>query len=98
MSSLINDYLNGSDNLLLIQAISLWGSKDEKIRYLFAENKAIMYTFVRKLGCNAIIRSKEKKITNHRKSFYFRRSYPFGNASKITFAEFKGKCNHSHRL
>lgn len=98
MSSLIIDYLNGSDNLQLIQAISLWGSKDEKMRYLFVDKKITMFKFVKKLGCDSILRSKEKKISDHRRSFYFKRSYPFGNALKITFANFKGECNNDHRF
>lgn len=76
MSSLIIDYLAGSDILELIQAISLWGSKDEKMHYLFVDKKVTMFKFVKKLGCDSILRSKEKKISDHRRSYYFKRSHP----------------------
>lgn len=102
MSSYILSYLNGSDNLEIIQAISLWGSKDEKKKYLSVSDANQMRSFVRKIAGSAIVRSKERKISDSRRSYHFEAVFPYGNAFKVTFARFHNLCIHSsfvsHRL
>lgn len=95
MSSYILSYLNGSNNLEIIQAISLWGSKDEKKKYLFLSDEKQMRSFVRKIAGRAIIHSKEKKISDSRRSYHFEAVYPYGNAFKMTVARFDTICKHS---
>lgn len=95
MNSYIRDFFNGSDNLAMVQAISLWGSQDEKKRYLYVENTCEMVVFVIMVGCNSYMKGNERKISNKRKSYYFERRIPFGNATRITFANIEGKRKHS---
>lgn len=95
MNSYIHDYINGSDNLNVIQAISLWGSPDEKQRYLFVHNTYEMLSFVMKVGCDSYMKGNQRKISDKRISYYFERRIPFGNSTKITFANIEGISKHS---
>lgn len=94
MQSLINLYINGENNLNLIQAISLWGNDDQKIAYLFAKDMVEITMFIHKTAGDTRISLNEKKISDHRRSLYFTRNYPFGNAYSATFVYSKDRCMH----
>ncbi len=84
MQSPISLFMSGENNLQLIQEISLWGNDDQKIAYLSLNSMVDVAMFVHKTADDRRISLIEKQISADRRSMYFSRNHPFGNAYSAT--------------
>ena len=92
MQSLVSLFMNGENSLQLIQAVSLWGNDDQKITYLSLKNMVEITRFIHKTAGDTRSSLIEKQISADRRSMYFSRNYPFGNAYSVTFVYSNNIC------